>query len=480
MRGGRIMLLSFSFNGIKKTYMRMEPGRRKSVFSPVRRNLLRLPGMVGAYLDGTDTDVLVIQQPISIEGKDKLDLRKVEEDLAAWLVTEQEAPLIFDDEPGRVYYAVIDGSFEPEQIVNFGRGTINFICPKSRKFALNETVATFANAGTFEVGGTAKTEPVIDVHIKSDTTFVAVSDGEGNINMVGMPNKVEETPADPLTKVMQSYCNTTTGWTAITASSVEFGDLMGQLKTNGDEFYTDDYGTSTRWHGPGLKTGLSEAVQDFQYEAGFGMRSTPGQNQAGSIEVSVLDANNTIVSKFTVTKHFGGSGTLYGRIRAKNHDIIGEDGPANSQNNWGGVFRVKRKGNVWTAEIWPHDGLRFHLQSRKTWVDTEEIAAAPITQLQVRFFQRAAFPLANMNITDIIVYRQNDLEVDQVPILAHAGDIVTFDHTRDIILRNGEDITREKAFIGSYFPLKPGANTIVVEPAEAIESAEVRWRDEWF
>lgn len=158
------MLFSLSFNGIKKDYLICERGKRRSAFAPIKRNLLTVLGMPGAHLESTDTEVRVIQQPITINAKDRLDQRKLEEDLSDWLVTDQPVELIFDDEPDRVYYAVVDGSLDIEDIARFGKGTITFICPDPYKYGEEQTIswpesATIQTDFTGKVAGSTVENP---------------------------------------------------------------------------------------------------------------------------------------------------------------------------------------------------------------------------------------------------------------------------------------------------------------------------------
>jgi hypothetical protein len=88
-------------------------------------------------------------------------------------------------------------------------------------------------------------------------------------------------------------------------------------------------------------------------------------------------------------------------------------------------------------------------------------------------------PATLQYVADIKAYKINSVADTQVPIIASAGDVIEFDHQNDIIRRNGEDLTKEKAFIGEYFALTKGTNTIVVEPSDAIDNTEVRWRPKW-
>src|SRR4051812_2513306 len=122
------MLFSFSYDSIKKDYIICERGKRRSAFAPITRNLLSIPGMPGSFLESTTTGVRIIEQPIYIKGKDRFTVRKLEEDLAEWLITDEPKELVFDDEPDRVYYAVVDGSLDIEDIVHLGHGTVTFLC----------------------------------------------------------------------------------------------------------------------------------------------------------------------------------------------------------------------------------------------------------------------------------------------------------------------------------------------------------------
>ena len=106
--GDIIMLLSFSFNGATKPYIRCSSKKSRQIYN-IKRNLLYIPGRVGAYLEGTDIDVKIIEQPISFKDVNASNLRRLEEEIAGWLITDHPVELIFSDEPDRIYYAVVDG-----------------------------------------------------------------------------------------------------------------------------------------------------------------------------------------------------------------------------------------------------------------------------------------------------------------------------------------------------------------------------------
>jgi predicted phage tail component-like protein len=467
---------SFTFNGMRKDYV-MTISKRRTYWAPVRRQLLTVPNRPGAYLSGTDTDVRTIEVHMEISALNAEDLRKTSEDLAAWLITDEPAELVFDDEADRIYYAVIDGSFSPEEIVSHGYGTVTFICPDPYKYGVEKAVS-FANIGSFVTEGTVEAEPVIRCEIKADTTFVAVSDGE-RINLIGNPAEVEQTPYERETRVLWDQLGALTGWTSST--SIEEGINTGSITTNGYEFSASSYGTGTAWHGPALKKSIGATIQDFKVDVLLQQFGATGQ--LGGVEIALLGSSNQVVAKLQMFKRSTGSGANTARLRAGRYDlgrdIINEFGDQWwVWQNFDGILRIERVGNVWTAYVARIDNGVFNTTRLKTWTDSEGIATAPITQVQVQIWQHGSTPATNQRIKDIKVFRINQ-QSNGIPYVARVGDVIEFDHHADIIRRNGEDLTKAKAFIGEYFPLKNGENTVIIEPANAIQETEVRWKPKW-
>lgn len=468
-----------TFRGIQKDYLTVLLGTKRPPWAKIKRNVLTLSKRPGGLLEDTDTEPRIIDVPVIIQAESFLGLQKIKEDLADWLITENPEELVFEDEPDRTYMAIVDGNLDLDEFVDRGQGVITFLCLDPFKYGTEKQV-NFLNAGSFIVDGTVDALPIIEVTLKADTTYVAISNGE-EINMIGNPVKQDETPFEPETPILIYGANNLTGWTNSSAVSIEGAEQSGVLKTDGNNLYTDNYGTGAGWHGPAMKTSLSSALQDFRVDVGFNMKTT-GYNQAGGMTVNLLDANSIIVGTIAMTKHFAGIDAYYGRVRAGNsadgHDVLQENWASYSK-GFDGVMRLWRRGDVWTAQVFYRVNGVFLPPVTHSWTDTNEISSAPITQVQARLLQRAAFPVAEQKIGDIKVYRLNDAAVGQVPIIAKAGDLVEFNHQNDIIRVNGEDITKEKAFIGEYFPLKPGQNTIIVEPMDSIENVKVGWRDQW-
>ncbi|MFZ7945657.1 distal tail protein Dit [Neobacillus sp. 19] len=467
----------FTFNGIRKDYM-MTISKRRTYWAPISRQLLTVPGMAGAYLSETNTDVRVIEVNVEISADSADELRKQSEDLAAWLYTKEPVELVFDDEVDRIYYAVVDGTFNPEEIVSHGYGTITFICPDPYKYGAEKAVE-FSNFGQFNVDGTIDTEPIITCEIKADTAFVAVSDGE-KINLIGNPTEVTQQPYAREERKFWHECNTLVGWAGTT--SIEGGTNKGTLKAGSYYFWTDDYGLDSGWHGPAMKTSINTTLQDFQVDTLITQNGSSGR--VGSIEIDMLDVNNQIIAKIIMTKRAPGSQANWARLRAGNDaggvNILEYRGDADwVWANFDGIMRIGRVGRSWYAYVatirnGKHDNTLY-----KTWEDTQGLYTAKVSQIQVQLWQYGTVPATDQRINDLKVYKINSPVDNQIPYVARAGDVIEFDHINDIIRKNGEPILKEKAFVGEYFPLSAGSNNLLIEPSESINSTEVRWRPKW-
>ncbi|MEK3821364.1 distal tail protein Dit [Cytobacillus sp. FSL W8-0315] len=151
---------NFSFNGITKNYITVLSSNRLP-WAPIEREYQEVPNRPGAY---TKKKRKTKPRPFPITvllEADGVNLQKLKEDFASWLIHDEPKPLIPDDEPDRTYYAVVDGSFDPEELVNFGQGVIPFICPDPYKYGEEKTVTL--GTGSINNAGTAETTPIINV-----------------------------------------------------------------------------------------------------------------------------------------------------------------------------------------------------------------------------------------------------------------------------------------------------------------------------
>src|SRR5690625_4400470 len=115
---------SMSFNGVRKPFVKiLERGR--PYWAP--RNTEITTRGKKHKVKKVDTEPIPLSVTLLIDGKSKEDLLQKAEEIAAWLNTEKEAPLIFDDQTNRTHWALLDGSVDEQEIVSFSRASLEFI-----------------------------------------------------------------------------------------------------------------------------------------------------------------------------------------------------------------------------------------------------------------------------------------------------------------------------------------------------------------
>lgn len=139
----------------------MLDGREKAPFAPINRNIVQYPG--GYRLKKTERGLLEIKQPVGFLYKTDEEALQIKDDLSTWLYTEDWVPLEFDDEPGRVYMAIVQNTIDDlssEEGV-YKEGTIQFIClysyGKTYELTITEDFQSFTIFGQYKTPWTSRT-----------------------------------------------------------------------------------------------------------------------------------------------------------------------------------------------------------------------------------------------------------------------------------------------------------------------------------
>ena len=481
------MLFSLSFNGNKEDYLICERGKRRSAFAPIKRILLAIPGMPGAYLESTDTEVRIIEQPIIIKADDRIGQRILEEDLAAWLITKEPAPLIFEEEPKRVYYAVVDGSLNIDDIAKFGKGTITFICLDPRKYSSTLKQPTYSylqddfnNPIVFDVGGTTDTAPIITVTLKEATTYLDII-GEKDYMRIGQPTAIDTTPKPEKEIVFLDGLETTVGWANAQNMDIDGGVVSGTMLSNNYQFYSSDYGTGSDWHGPAKIKSIGQSLTDFEAEITLTLRNEDFKKH-GRVEIYLLDSNKQAVCKLALKDISQGQDGNYAELRVgdnvNNHFIINERG--NSWQSWvdfEGILRISRVGNKWTAYVAKFDANKNHINTRLVeWTDVANLYTRKPANVVVHVGAHGTIATNTMSMSEVKVSKINTLTDAQVPYIGVSGDVFVFDHKAEKITKNGELFTK-KDFGARFFKFEKGYPSYLFSPSESIAEVKTEWRD---
>jgi predicted phage tail component-like protein len=480
-------MTSFTFNGERRDYLVVLKGRKRPPWAPVQRNILKVPGLSGGYLQNTEIDVRVLEIPILIKGDNLTHLQRVKEDLAAWLVTDEPRELIFDDDPTRTYYAVVDDTVDFEEIVKFGKGTIKFICPDPYVYGPEKTIEIPVIGDSQSVvvqnNGSADTYPKFTITVNQPTTFLDIITPSDYMR-IGKPISVQETAVEREQIVLDDNMSNLSGWGATTY--VDSGVVAGAMNSDGKDFYASSYGTGTGWHGPAVKKSLSQTVQDFRVEAYFKQYNAGYTRLIGRAEVYLLDANNAVIAKIAMMDTWKDTASNQAEVRLGDsmspHYMINTTGKTKTWwNDFQGVIKLTRIGKRFTAYIAniTTDGKNKHY---RTWfvgyTDVDEKYQMPLAQVQLHLGAYGTNPPTNQAFQRIRVYKINQNTEQQIPYIAQAGDIIEIDHAKNLITKNGEDFLFTKDFGANFFALERGQTEIAVHPA-GVATVQMTFRERW-
>ena len=467
------------FNGIEKEYIVTLAGRRRSAWAPVSRTLVTVPGMAGAHLSHTDIQARVITVPILVKAKNISDLQKIKEDMAEWLIHDEPKELIFKDEPDRVYYALVDGELELDEIFSTGQGEITFICPDPYKYGEEITVEFPSDALIIENPGTAEADPIFELTAREPSTFAMVSNGEEYM-MVGIPIDADTEPFVREEISLHDTLSSTTGWTS--GTQVDDGAITGTMVSDGSNFIASDFGsppTGTKWYGPALRTSLPEPLQDFRAE--ILLRHFNSTKGVGRVALYLLNVNSEIIGRIhlvdawqTINRNrvssYVQSGDGSHRKQLHHIDETTAEATGELWNNFDGMLRMERVGNRWTAYVAKirEDGTH-HARETKRYTDTAGYYTDEVAQIQLHIGIFGGYEPSDMAIKDLKVWKINDPDDHQVPYIVDQGDSIIFDHaTRDCYI-NGEPAPPD--FGADFFRLAPGENTLTVFPDDTFNSS---------
>lgn len=466
--------LSFTFNRIRKEFIEIAYSEARPGIAPVENVLIPVSRYPGAYVSETNIGVRRLSIPVIIYHEGYEDLQKKKEEIAEWLYHEEPKELVFDDDPDRVYYAKLDGelNFEEHRTVAFS--TLEFICPDPFKYGPEKVYKTDQDTFIIENVGTAPTKPIFELTCKQPVTFAMVSDGE-RYNMIGRPADVEQDIVDEKVVVLDEVGDTIDTWQPAPG-------FNGTFVHGSQGIQVGNWGSGTGWHGPGAIKEINP-IRDFEIEFFVYVRSTTpdrtfristnffdeNMNELGMLRL--WDNSDRILRKVVEARvgPYVGDFINY-PISSRNYDI-------RNQMVWGGIIRVTRKGNVFTFYAARITQAGRHVSKiTQTFADVNNQFAGKLKFVRIDIANYGNTEKPNEAVINRIrVFEHKKVEVDQTPYIAYPGDVITFDHTTNELLLNGEDAKRLKDLGGQYFDLPKGYTTLTILPEGAFDTT-VRFR----
>lgn len=480
--------LSFTYNNIKKDFIEINYSETRLGIAPVEHTLLQVKGHPGAYVSDTNLGVRKLTVPINIFYDDYEDFQKKKEELAEWLYQKEPRELIFDDEPDRVYYALFNGELNFEEHRTFAFSTLEFICPDPYKYGPEKVVEPTSDTFIIENDGTAEADPIIELTATQKATFAMISNGIEEYNLIGTPSDDDVVVVDEKTSVLYENGSTIDEWQTATLEMLDtyhIDAIGGRMTTDGAGIRADGYGTGQKLHGPAVFKELNNPIQDFELVTTFDIIS---QREVDHFRMGIMlhDVNMNNIGHLGVKDDsriykrrvpLGRVGPWGGEKRDV-RNVIGDadrvDGVTDTTLFY---LRMSRVGNTFEFYIGEWRNQRHIRKWSGTYRDIDNEYTNPLRYVTIYITNYAdrLQPL-RLRITNVELFEINKAEIDQTPYIIYPGDVITFDHSTEDLLINGEPRMDLKNFGGSFFKLKKGENLLTVTP-EGVFTTKVTYRE---
>ncbi|MDQ0269010.1 distal tail protein Dit [Cytobacillus purgationiresistens] len=472
--------MNFSFNGIKKDYISIDNNEKRPSWAPLQRNLLYVKGVEGANLESTDIRERILSVPIQIRFKGSSDFQKLKEELASWLLYEDEKELIFDDEPDRVYFALVDGPLDFDELVRFGRGTITFICPNPYKYG-HKVISRIdpAEPAIIVNQGTSNTKPIFTFNTIQPTTFIDIVKDDDYMS-IGRPVSVDDEVFDPRSRRLNDEMRTTAGW-GEAFFQPDGGAKSGTMTIlgEGEEFGATNYGSGLAWHGPMLQKTF-DPCDDYYIRVRFNVRTNNSKQRARG-DMYFLTTDGSQIGKVSAIIR---DTSMKATIEVRLQNGLKVHYPINRLNAFDkgfyGFVGIAKEGTKFTFEIGVEavkssGGFNVVKKEVHHFDDINGDFQLPLAGVASYVATWGNSPLPHRaRLRSVIVDKVN--QQVGVPYIVKPGDEVKIDFKNELILINDELRNDLKDFGGNYFSLPPGETILVINPPDAF-TATVEWRD---
>nr|WP_242300407.1 distal tail protein Dit [Bacillus cereus group sp. BfR-BA-01321] len=485
----------FSFNGKRNSNVIPLQGKKRPAWAPLERTFLEVPHYPGGRLIRTQTKMRKIIIPVALFYESMEEAEKLKEEIANWLITDQPQELIFDDEKDRTYLALIDESFDPQQLVNLGEGVLTFVCEMPYKLGPTKTVEFEMDGrgliANVQNKGTVHSNPIIEIEITKPNTFLDVWFGGVSLSdrdyfRIGMPLKTVEKPVERNQRLIWDEMATTVGWSKV--SSMEDGEPVGEMKSDKYQLYCSDFGTGTGkgWHGAAVKKSIPGGpVEDFIMQAYVTCKSKK-INEMGRVEIAILDENSKVLSKIAMNDLYWQAEQNFGTMvigydnKPGKIGLIYESGDyPNTWNQYYGRLWIARTGNVWEAYISKFlpgtekdDSERF-----ARWTDKDNKHMEKAAQIQISIMQwQDVPPVEAMTVSDLKFWKVNLNNQNTPPYIVDVGDKVVIDTESSHVSIEGKNAINIKDIFSNFPIINKGTNKLEIIPSD-IGTAKVKYRE---
>ena len=146
----------------------------KSVLPTMENILKEIPGKPGAIVSRTKLKPIQISAEVEVKGPSKEGLNTIIRELAGMLYTEGTRQLRLPNEIDKYYMAKLEGDTALEEIFNYGRTVLRFICPDPVAYGKLVEVNLNNNTRIYN-NGTYPSKGIIKIEITEETDHLEVT-----------------------------------------------------------------------------------------------------------------------------------------------------------------------------------------------------------------------------------------------------------------------------------------------------------------
>lgn len=488
---------NFSFNGIRKNYC--DYMDYVSAWGQNRElEITDVRGRPGGVLSSINQKAREIEVSVLVDAYENTqNLEHLADDFVSWLTTDEPKPLIFDREPDKIYYALLDSQIDKDYFVAFGKATVKFTCVDPYKYAVQGTKNTaiqdqlsVANTGTADAPITFQATA-----LKNGSYFM-VTKGDEDYFMIG-DDDLDKPVEDYTPELFNSELRSLTGWTkqgvgtindnytgGTTGASMSMSSSKDAVVLNQDTV-TD----TTGWSGSLYRHSFGRTAQDFSSTCKIHVN----QKKKGASHTAqyLYDSDNRLLASIGYSN--ARASQSIGTIIVTLFDQLGAQKKIYSyQNlpkfyNWDDIviyMRLQRKGDMFYIKTWKYQELEYPKRlipvdvNEQSWHDAGNFYQRPIAGVGIYIAKNGT----NYHMPTYFLGSYTHEILPKPPkardMIIKKGDVIEVNTRDNTVTINEEPALNLKTFGSDFFNVDSGMTECEIFPSGTYDVTAF-WQDRY-
>ncbi|KAA2278107.1 MULTISPECIES: distal tail protein Dit [unclassified Staphylococcus] len=488
---------NFSFNGKRKNYCDYLDytsawGQNREV------EITDVKGRPGGVLTSINQKPREIEISVLVDAYNSTQtLEQLADDFVDWLSTDEPKPLIFDREPDKIYYAILESQIDKDYFVTFGKATVKFICPDPYKYALKGTKNTaISDQDTLVNTGTADTPIIVTATALKNSSYFMITKEDEDYFMIGdddLNKVVKDYEPSIFNDEMRSFFSWTKKTNATTNDNYTGGSVGGSMvmSSSKDAFMLneDTITSDTGWNGAEYTHSFGKSVKDFSST----VKIHVNQKKKGATHATqyIYDTDNRVIASigYSNARASQNIGTIYVSVYDQNGNqkvIYRYTNPPKFY-TWEHIviyMRLKRIGDTFYIKTWKYEEVDYPKRvipvdvSNATWRDAGNFYQRPVSSVGIYLAKNGKS--YHMPTTILGSYNHEILPKPKNArdMIIKKGDIINIDMQNKTVTINEEPALNLKTFGSDFFNINKGVTECIIEPANTFDTT-IYWQDRY-